>query len=154
MNWQFLLIMASNFPLQRSSPPIYNNEFIHSVKWRIHWPYRKPYICLLFNFLKQYSAHRTCLTSVSICTKEFLTWGNSESRKKKKFMIVEFHFRLTSLKELNFPWQIVKFPDLLNKMPLTGNWELIFLTWQPCHTLISKTQMFFSNNRIEIEGQQ
>ena len=67
MNWQFLLIMASNFPLQRSSPPIYNNEFIHSVKWRIHWPYRKPYICLLFNFLKQYSVHRTCLTSVSIC---------------------------------------------------------------------------------------
>ena len=50
MSWQFLLIMASNFPLQPSSPPIYNdNEFIHSVKWRIDWPYRKPYACCLIS---------------------------------------------------------------------------------------------------------
>ena len=42
------------------------HEFIVNVKCRMDRSYRKPYICLSFNFLKQYSANGTCLTSVSM----------------------------------------------------------------------------------------
>ena len=42
------------------------HEFIVNVKCRMDRSYRKPYICLSFNFMKQYSANGTCLTSVSM----------------------------------------------------------------------------------------
>ena len=70
------------------------HESILNVKYRMDWSYRKPNICLSFNFWKQYFANGTCLTSVEyaeIC-----------------------HLPLTSLKESNFAWLILKFPDLLN----------------------------------------
>ena len=53
------------------------------------------------------------------------------------------HLPLASLKELHFPWLILKFPDL------TYGERLIFLArWHMSHTNIvrrSKIQMFFSN---------
>ena len=46
------------------------HEFILNVKCRMVWfQYRQPitvYICFLFNFLKQYPANWTCLTSVNM----------------------------------------------------------------------------------------
>lgn len=42
------------------------HEFTVNVKWRMDWSYRKPYVCLPFNFLKQYSANGTYLTSVNM----------------------------------------------------------------------------------------
>ena len=42
------------------------HEFMVNVKCRMDWSYRKPYVCLSFNFLKQYSANGTCLTSVNM----------------------------------------------------------------------------------------
>ena len=67
------------------------HEFIVNVKHRMDWSYRKPYvyICLSFN---------SC-------------WCNM-------FNFGEYaeicHLPLTPLKESNFPWLILKFPDLIN----------------------------------------
>ena len=67
------------------------HEFIVNVKHRMDWSYRKPYvyICLSFN---------SC-------------WCNM-------FNFGEYaeicHLPLTSLKESNFPWLKLKFPDLIN----------------------------------------
>ena len=41
------------------------HEFITNVKHRMDWSYRKPYICLSFNFWKQYPADGICLTPVN-----------------------------------------------------------------------------------------
>ena len=41
------------------------------------WSYRKPYICLSFNFWRQYPADRICLTSVNVqqyVTSLWLLW--------------------------------------------------------------------------------
>ena len=81
------------------------HELIVNVKHRMDWSYRKPYICLSFNFWKQYLADGICLTSVNM----------------QKYVDLP----LTSLKESNFPWLILKFPDLIN-CPLRVK-ELIFL---------------------------
>ena len=70
------------------------HEFIVNVKHRMDWSYGKPYICLSFNFWKQYPADRIIMFYYSeyaeIC-----------------------HLPLTSLKESNFPWLILKFADLI-----------------------------------------
>ena len=53
------------------------HEFFVNVKCRMDGSHRKPYICLLFDFLIQYSANRTCLTSVSMqkyVTSLWLLW--------------------------------------------------------------------------------
>ena len=42
------------------------HEFIVNVKPRMDWSYRKPYICLSFNFWKQYPSNGICLTSVNM----------------------------------------------------------------------------------------
>ena len=42
------------------------HEFITNVKRRMDWSYRKPYICLSFNFWKQYPADGIYLTSVNM----------------------------------------------------------------------------------------
>ena len=42
------------------------HEFITNVKRRMDWSYRKPYICLSFNFWKQYPADGICLTPVNM----------------------------------------------------------------------------------------
>ena len=84
------------------------HEFIVNVKHRMDWSYGKPYICLSFNFWKQYPADRIIMFYYSeyaeIC-----------------------HLPLTSLKESNFSWLVLKFPDLIN-CPLRVN-ELIFLAF-------------------------
>ena len=81
------------------------HELIVNVKHRMDWSYRKPYICLSFNFWKQYLADGICLSSVNM----------------QKYVDLP----LTSLRESNFPWLILKFPDLIN-CPLWVK-ELIFL---------------------------
>ena len=78
------------------------HEFIVNVKCRMDGSQRKPYTCLAFDFLIQYSANGICLTSVNM---------------------QECHLPLASLKELHFPWLTLKFPDLTY-----GEW-LIFLAW-------------------------
>ena len=55
------------------------HEFIVNVNWRMDWSYRKPYICVSFNFLKQ------------------------------TILPTEHVKLLTSLKEVQFPWLILKF---------------------------------------------
>ena len=53
------------------------HEFIVNVKHRMDWSYRKPYICLSFNFWKQYPADGICLTSVNMqkfVTSLWLLW--------------------------------------------------------------------------------
>ena len=53
------------------------HEFIVNVKHRMDWSYRKPYICLSFNFWKQYLADGICLTSVNMqkyVTSLWLLW--------------------------------------------------------------------------------
>ena len=53
------------------------HEFIVNVKHRMDWCYRKPYICLSFNFWKQYHADGICLTSVNMekyVTSLWLLW--------------------------------------------------------------------------------
>ena len=52
-------------PSQPSSPHFYYMHLSY-VKCRMDWSYRKPYIWLSFNFLKQYSAFGACLTSVNM----------------------------------------------------------------------------------------
>ena len=47
------------------------HEFLVNVKCRMDGSHRKPYICLSFDFLIQYSANGTCLTSVSM--REYVT---------------------------------------------------------------------------------
>ena len=47
------------------------HEFLVNVKCRMDGSHRKPYICLSFDFLIQYSANGTCLTSVSM--QEYVT---------------------------------------------------------------------------------
>ena len=47
------------------------HEFIVNVKCRMDGSHRKPYICLSLEFLIQYSANGTCLTSVNI--QEYVT---------------------------------------------------------------------------------
>ena len=42
------------------------HEFLVNVKCRMDGSHRKPYICLSFDFLIQYSANGTCLTSLSM----------------------------------------------------------------------------------------
>ena len=42
------------------------HEFITNVKHRMDWSYRKPYICLSFNFWKQCPADGICLTPVNM----------------------------------------------------------------------------------------
>ena len=42
------------------------HEFITNVKHRMDWSYRKPYICLSFNFWKQYPPDGICLTPVNM----------------------------------------------------------------------------------------
>ena len=42
------------------------HECIVNVRCRMDWSYRKPYIYLSLNFLKQYFANETCLTSVNM----------------------------------------------------------------------------------------
>ena len=42
------------------------HEFIVNVKHRMDWSYRKPCICLSFNFWKQYPADGICLTPVNM----------------------------------------------------------------------------------------
>ena len=70
--------------------------FIMNVKCRMHGSHRKPYICFSFDFLIQYSANGTCLTSVNM------------------------HKYVTSLWRL---WKSYIFPDLYwNSLTwLTGN---------------------------------
>ena len=84
------------------------HEFIVNVKHRMDWSYGKPYICLSFNFWKQYPADRIIMFYYSeyaeIC-----------------------HLPLTSLKESNFSWLVLKFPELIN-CPLWVK-ELIFLAF-------------------------
>ena len=53
------------------------HEFLVNVKCRMDGSHRKPYICLSFDFLIQYSANGTCLTSVSMqkyVTSLWLLW--------------------------------------------------------------------------------
>ena len=53
------------------------HEFIVNVKCRMDESHRKPYICLSLEFLIQYSANGTCLTSVNIresVTSLWLLW--------------------------------------------------------------------------------
>ena len=55
------------------------HECFVNVKCRMDGSHRKPYICLSFDFLIQYSANGTCLTSVSIreyVTSLWLLWKN------------------------------------------------------------------------------
>ena len=68
----FFCFMSSESGTQNKSPItaiLYTkllHEFMVNVKCRMDWSYRKPYVCLSFNFLKQYSANGTCLTSVNM----------------------------------------------------------------------------------------
>ena len=53
------------------------HEFLVNVKCRMDGSHRKPYICLSFDFLIQYSANGTCLTLVSMqkyVTSLWLLW--------------------------------------------------------------------------------
>ena len=53
------------------------HEFLVNVKCRMDGSHRKPYICLSFDFLIQYSASGTCLTSVNMhkyVTSLWLLW--------------------------------------------------------------------------------
>ena len=53
------------------------HNFIVNVKQRMDWSCRKPYICLSFNFWKQYPADGICLTSVNMqkyVTSLWLLW--------------------------------------------------------------------------------
>ena len=47
------------------------HQFIVNVKCRMDGSHRKPCICLSFDFLIQYSASGTCLTSLSM--QEYVT---------------------------------------------------------------------------------
>ena len=53
------------------------HEFIVNVKHIIDWSYTKSYICLSFNFWKQYPSDGICLTSVNMqkyVTSLWLLW--------------------------------------------------------------------------------
>ena len=53
------------------------HEFLVNVKCRMDGSHRKPYICLSFDFLIQYSDKGTCLTSLSVqkyVTSLWLLW--------------------------------------------------------------------------------
>ena len=55
------------------------HKFIVNVKWRMDRSPEKPYICLSFDFLIQYSANGTCLTSVNMqeyVTSLWLLWNS------------------------------------------------------------------------------
>ena len=47
------------------------HEFIVNVKYRMDWSHRKAHMCLSFDFLIQYAANGTCLTSVKM--QEYVT---------------------------------------------------------------------------------
>ena len=54
-------------------------EFLMNVKCRMDGSHGKPYICLSFDFLIQYSANGTCLTSVNMqeyVTSLWLLWNS------------------------------------------------------------------------------
>ena len=56
------------------------HEFIVNVKYRTEWPCRKPCICLLFNFWKQYSANGTCSALENMqkyVTSRWLLWKSA-----------------------------------------------------------------------------
>ena len=53
-------------PSKPSCPPIKYMTFLVNVKCRMDGSHRKPCICLSFDFLIQYSANGTWLTSVNI----------------------------------------------------------------------------------------
>ena len=103
--WYCFMVNAQT-PITASLSTYLLYGFTVNVMCRMIWSYRKPYNFLSFNFVKQYSAYKTCTFNfgeyAGIC-----------------------HLPLTSLKELNFPWLILNFPVLLN-CPLRGK-ELIFL---------------------------
>ena len=83
MNWQFVLIIASNLPSQPSSPLTYNMNV--SCKVLMDWSYRKPYVCLPCNFLEQYSANGKMFNFCEyVCTKELLISGNNKRRRRRK----------------------------------------------------------------------
>ena len=83
-SWFVLLFYMSSVPVTHAQTPITANlptyliyEFLVNVKCRMDGSHRKPYIFLLFDFLIQYSANRTCLTSVSMqkyVTSLWLLW--------------------------------------------------------------------------------
>ena len=108
------------------------HEFLVNVKCRMDGSHRKPYICLSFDFLIQYSANGTCLTLVNI------------------------HKYVTSLWRL---WKSYIFPDLYwNSLTwLTGNDSFSWHgnTCHTVHTLIlwgdpkSRCSQFRKINRIE-----
>ena len=87
MNWLFVLIMVSNLPSQASFLPLITWSY-PNVKSRVNWFYKKPYICLLFNFQflkkKKNRKKTVCQSNMFnfyeyICTKELLILGNNES---------------------------------------------------------------------------
>ena len=53
-------------PITANLPTYLIYEFLVNVKCRMDGSHRKPYICLSFDFLIQYSANGTCLTSLSM----------------------------------------------------------------------------------------
>ena len=75
---------VSNIPQCPPQTPITANlstyliqEFLVNVKCRMDGSHRKPYICLSFDFLIQYSTNGTCLTLVSMqkyVTSLWLLW--------------------------------------------------------------------------------
>ena len=57
-----------------------NAQTLMNVKCRMDWSCRKPYICLLFNFWKQYSANGTCSALVNMhkyVTSLWLLWKSA-----------------------------------------------------------------------------
>ena len=125
MNGQFVLITAIlSAHLLR--------EFMASVKCRMGWSYRKPYICLSFNFFKQYPANRTFLTYVNMS-------APSDLSERVKFFLT--HTEILWLVKLSLRGKRMNFPGIAT-MSHTNNLRR------------SEIQMFFSNNRIEIGGQQ
>ena len=70
-SWFVLLFYMSSVPVTQNKRPNSHHsqlvqEFLVNVKCRMDGSHRKPYICLSFDFLIQYSTNGTCLTLVSM----------------------------------------------------------------------------------------
>ena len=80
-SWFFVLLYMSSglvhkinaqTPITAILSTYFIHEFLVNVKCRMDGSHMKPYICLSFDFLIQYSPNGTCLTSVSV--QEYVTF--------------------------------------------------------------------------------
>ena len=107
MNWQFVqILMGSKFQSKRWCKVndffvfYLIHGFIVDVKCRMDGSHRKPYMCLSFDFLIQYSANGTCLTSVNM-----LEYVTSLRRLWKNYIFPEIPW-LDLRGMINFPGMV------------------------------------------------